>query len=166
MINREPKPAYLPYDKRRLIYIGFLGVTDDATTLFLSFSDLFGGGSCAGFAQNRFIPLNVDYATFHSPKDSEFLELYISFPQKSLQYHRQEEIWVSKFSISLTVKRGNDTVFEQSQPFVNKVETLDNINQFSELRHIFFANCLPEIISPASISRMKTPGFPENMSYR
>ena len=90
------------------------------------------------FAQNRFIPLNVDYATFHSPKDSEFLELYISFPQKSLQYHRQEEIWVSKFSISLTVKRGNDTVFEQSQPFVNKVETLDNINQFSELRHIFF----------------------------
>lgn len=62
--------------------------------------------------QVQFIPLNVDYAVFNSEGDTEFLEVYLSFRQKSLMYVQND----SGFSANFTSDRWR-SVGPQVRPY-------------------------------------------------
>ncbi len=93
--------------------------------------------AATGWGQVRFIPLNVDYAVFNSGKDKEYVEVYVSIPQKSLQYRAVDARWVAEFHISIRVGQDQSVVFERDQPFYNAVEDFSEVNVYSELRHLF-----------------------------
>ena len=95
------------------------------------------------FAQPRFIPLNVDYAAFHAPNDSAYLEIYVSFPQRSLQYQRRDSLWLAEFQLNLSLTQAETELVSRKEQFINREKTLDDISPHSELRHQFLLKLPP-----------------------
>lgn len=93
--------------------------------------------------QVQFIPLNVDYAVFNSEGDTEFLEVYLSFRQKSLMYVQNDSGFSANFTARLEIKDKEAVVFSETQPFVNSITSPEEITPNNELHHIFFCKILP-----------------------
>ena len=95
------------------------------------------------FAQPRFIPINVDYASFRAPDDSAYVEIYVSFPQRSLQYQRRDSLWVAEFQLSLNLLESEIELISRKERFINREKTLENISLQSKLRHQFLLKVPP-----------------------
>ncbi len=89
-------------------------------------------------AQLRFIPLNVDCAVFNSDGDAEYVEIYMSFPQKTLQYVKIDDHWVANFEADVVVRNdAEEIVFEKKQPYISRLDSLGKVHNYSDLRHVF-----------------------------
>lgn len=101
--------------------------------------------------QPQFFPLNVSYALFNAEGNEEYVEFYIAFLQQNLRYVPDDSGYVAHFTLQLEVHSREALTYRETQPFVNRIRTLEEIHPYSELRHLFLCK-LPAGTYSASIA--------------
>lgn len=101
----------------------------------LSFSFLWG--------QASFIPLSVNYSVFNESGENEYVEVYLSFQQKSLTYVKKDNGFTANFNAQCEIKVGEEVRFNETQAFVNSVQGPEDITTHNELHHTFFCKLPP-----------------------
>ncbi len=91
----------------------------------------------------QYIPLNVDYAAFHSDSGKDYVEFYVSFLQNSLTYIQTDSGYQANFTLRCQVKQNGRTTWEHSGNFQNFLPEDEDIKAFKELRQILVCELPP-----------------------
>ncbi len=94
------------------------------------------------FGQLQFIPVSVDYATFHSSDTTSFVEIYISVFQGNLTYKQGEnENFQSSFKNTVSIYSDTNIVKKISHSYINSLQDTSRealrIQQFNQFIDIF-----------------------------
>ncbi len=93
--------------------------------------------------QPQFFPLNVSYALFNAQGSEEYVEFYIAFLQRNLRYVPADSGYAAHFTLQLEVRNQETVAYSETQPFVNRIRTLEEIRPYSELQHLFLCKLPP-----------------------
>lgn len=88
------------------------------------------------FAQNKFIPFMVDYAFYKSDANRTYMELYISFYQKSLKYVEDDDQFKATYKLTTQILEEDSVVSQKgklSQSIINSLDELEESKQFVEI---------------------------------
>ncbi len=91
----------------------------------------------------KYIPLNVDYATFHSDSGKGYVEFYVSFLQNTLTYTQTDSGYLADFSLQCQVKQNGEITWKHSGDFQNFLTPNEDIKAFKELRQILVCELPP-----------------------
>lgn len=88
------------------------------------------------FSQSKFIPFMVDYAFYRSDANKTYMELYVSFYQKSLTYVEDEDQFKATYKLTAQILE-NDSVNTQKeklgQSIINTLDEIEESKQFVEI---------------------------------
>ncbi len=90
----------------------------------------------SGQAQLRFLPLNVDYATFYTPAGESYAEIYLSFSKISLTYQPTDSLSTARFSAHFDIYRDQEVELSHTQNFISHVKDVERLRG-QEFRHVF-----------------------------
>lgn len=93
--------------------------------------------------QPQFVPLNVSYALFNAEGTEEYVEFYIAFLQNNLRYTPGDSGFAAHFTLQLEIRSQETVVHSETQPFVNRTRTLEEIRPYNELHHFFLCKLPP-----------------------
>ncbi len=91
------------------------------------------------FAQINFIPISVDYASFHHTDSTAYVEVYISVFQGNLTYsHQDDGSYQATFINSLKITDAHGKLINRfAHAYHNTAKDTSGLNQFNQLVDIF-----------------------------
>lgn len=98
---------------------------------------------CLLRGQAPFIPLSVNYAVFNETGENEYVEIYLSFQQRSLTYVKHDSGFAANFNAQCEITAGEEVRFNETQGFVNFIKGPEDIASNNELHHTFFCKLPP-----------------------
>lgn len=87
--------------------------------------------------QTSFIPLSVDYSFFKGSENQIYIEVYLSFFEKHLQYAQMDTIFQAEYLASLEINRDDSTIFREFDRRLSEVDSLDYISGQRKFINIF-----------------------------
>jgi GWxTD domain-containing protein len=103
---------------------------------------LFLGGNLL-WGQTQFIPLSVSYAVFNGKDNNEYVEIYLSFQQRSLAFAKTAAGFEAKFNAQCEIQSGGTVYLNETRVFVNTIDSLNEIRLQNQLYHNFFCSLTP-----------------------
>ena len=88
------------------------------------------------FGQNKFIPFMADYAFYKSGANKTYMELYISFYQKSLKYVEEDNQFKATYKLTTQILEEDSVVSQKqklSQSIIKSLDELEESRQFVEV---------------------------------
>ena len=82
-------------------------------------------------SQPTFIPLSVDYSLFKGAQDQTFIEVYLSFNEKYLQYNQKDSSFQAEYLASLEITQNDSIIFRK---FDRRLSKVDSVNYASSQR--------------------------------
>ena len=94
-------------------------------------------------AQFNFIPLNIDYATFHGGNGITLSEIYISVSQNDLTYQSEDSSQVAHFSETVNIIKEDSTVGHITRKYKNSITNNNKRNIHNEFLDVFPFELVP-----------------------
>ncbi|GAB4371504.1 MAG: hypothetical protein Kow0042_14270 [Calditrichia bacterium] len=88
-------------------------------------------------AQTNFIPLSVDHAVYGGHPGKVYVELYLSFPQKSLTYRLEESFYQGEYVALAEIYRGDSLIANQVKQRLSRVESAEEVASNRQFVNVF-----------------------------